>query len=227
MQVSSSRRSLPFKPRVSGDERRSVIEGAGARLFAERGYDATSLVAIAEVSHVSRAVVYDHFSSKRELYVHLVAVQGAELLRRVQEVASEPACDPGAGMSASIDAFFGWVEEHPQGWRLLFCDTPSDPELSAAHGRAHDQATLGIAALLAQAGVDQGRPLSPRRAQMLAVALKQATNGLAAWWYEHREVPRHEVVAAAMDVCWQGLRALSDGDRWIDRPPGEVRGGPR
>lgn len=214
MQVRS--RSLPFKPRVSGDQRRSVIELAGARLFAERGYDGTSLAGIAEASGVSRAVVHDHFSSKRELYMHLVAVQGAELLRRVQEVAPGPASDPGIGMSRRIEAFFGWVEERPVGWRLLFCDSPSDAELAAAHHRAHNQATLGIAALLGRAAVAQGRPIAPRRAEMLAVALKQATNGLAAWWYEHREVPRREVVAAAMDICWQGLRALSDGDRWID-----------
>ncbi len=216
MQVSV--RALPFKPRVSGDERRSVIERAAARLFAERGYDGTSLLSIAAVAGVSRAVVYDHFSSKRELYTHLVTVEGAELLRQVQEVASEPASDPAEGMSRSIDAFFGWMQEHPLGWRLLFCDSPTDAELAASHRGAHDQATVAIAALLAQAALAQGRPIEPRRAEMLAVALKQATNGLASWWYEHREVPRDQVVAAAMDVCWQGLRALGDGDRWIDRP---------
>ncbi len=171
--------------------------------------------------------MYDHFSSKRELYMHLVSIQGADLLRRVQEVAAEPASDPAVGMSRSIGAFFGWVEEHPLEWRLLFCDTPSDAELAAAHRRARDQATVGIATLLAQAAVGQGRPIAPRRAEMLAVALKQATNGLAAWWYEHRDVPRHEVVAAAMDACWQGLRALSDGDRWLDpRPGGDERDEP-
>ncbi len=58
-----TRRKLPFKARLSRRERRQVIEQAAARLFAERGYDATPFEAIASAADVTRAVLYDHFPS--------------------------------------------------------------------------------------------------------------------------------------------------------------------
>jgi hypothetical protein len=41
--------------------------------------------------------------------------------------------------------------------------------------------------------------------------------GLARWWYDHREVPRAQVVSLVMDVYWQGLERFRDGKRWRGR----------
>jgi hypothetical protein len=38
------------------------------------------------------------------------------------------------------------------------------------------------------------------------------------WWYEHREVPREQVVAAAMNALWVGFGRLADGERWAPPP---------
>jgi hypothetical protein len=35
---------------------------------------------------------------------------------------------------------------------------------------------------------------------------------MAAWWWDHREVPREALIAVAMDVLWTGLRELTGGD---------------
>ena len=48
------------------ETRRAILDAAG-RLFAERGYVATSFDAIAEAAGVGRATVFDHFASKAEL----------------------------------------------------------------------------------------------------------------------------------------------------------------
>src|SRR5438045_2276540 len=74
---------LPFKPRISGPERRARIETEAARLFAERGYQGTSMEEIAAAAGVTRAVVYDHFASKRDLHEQLLRQQGRGLLEFV------------------------------------------------------------------------------------------------------------------------------------------------
>ena len=44
---------------------------------------------------------------------------------------------------------------------------------------------------------------------MLAKASQSATNGLAQWWWEHREIPRKQVVDLSMAMLWEGFRGLA------------------
>jgi hypothetical protein len=42
---------------------------------------------------------------------------------------------------------------------------------------------------------------------MLAVAVRSVVNGLASWWWDHRDTPRADVVAAAVDLLAHGVLA--------------------
>ena len=64
-------------------ERRARIEDAAARLFAERGYAATSVEDIVREAGVSKPILYRHFESKRDLHAML-------LERRRDELAAAP-----------------------------------------------------------------------------------------------------------------------------------------
>ena len=46
---------------------------------------------------------------------------------------------------------------------------------------------------------------------MLAQLTMSALNGLAAWWWDNRDVPREQVVGTAMDLLWSGIAALGRG----------------
>src|SRR3954471_11586078 len=70
--------STPRK-RLTRVERRAVIERAATEVFAEHGYRAASIDAIARRSGVSVPVVYDHFESKRALHIHLLESHYADL----------------------------------------------------------------------------------------------------------------------------------------------------
>jgi hypothetical protein len=50
--------------------------------------------------------------------------------------------------------------------------------------------------------------------EMIAQQQIGAIQSLADWWGEHREVPREQVVASAMELAWLGLDRLSQGERW-------------
>jgi AcrR family transcriptional regulator len=189
------------------------------RVFAERGYEAASMEEIARAAEITPAVIYDHFPSKARLHVELLERQTAELLVHVGTALQSASDDPAQRMRVGVDAFFGFVEEHRFTWRMLFRDPPSDPEVASAYIRLERQATAGIAAFI-EAGAGTalaGYPDPERATQMFAEALKAAQNGLAAWWYEHPEVARDEIVERLLDLCWVGLERVAEGRRGGDR----------
>ena len=126
-----------------------------------------------------------------------------------------PRADPQPAelMRVGVDAFFRYVEEHPFARRMMFRDTPSDPDVAAAYRRLERRATGGIAAFIeVGAGAALARFDDPRQAaEMFAEAVKGAQNGLATWWYEHPEVPRGEVVDRMLEFSWVGLERVAAG----------------
>ena len=64
---------------------------------------------------------------------------------------------------------------------------------------------------------EEAFPDAPEREQMLQMVAQQmvgAMQSLADWWEMHPEVPRDEILQAAMDFVWVGQARLSQGERW-------------
>lgn len=57
---------------MTGKQRREQLLDIGRSVFAERGYDGTSVEEIAERAGVSKPVVYEHFGGKEGLYAVVV-----------------------------------------------------------------------------------------------------------------------------------------------------------
>ncbi len=122
MERETPRRRLPKA------ERRRVIEDAASALFAERGYAGTRLEDIATAAGVTKQLVYQHFRSKKELHMALLAKHRDGLLERLAAGMS------GAGPLAEriplvADRWFAYVEENPYASAMLFRDTTGDPEV--------------------------------------------------------------------------------------------------
>jgi len=197
--------------RLSPAQRRSMIVIAAMEVFAERGYERASMSEIARRAGITAAVIYDYFSSKAVLQVELLENQTNELLGYVATALLEAPDEPATQMRAGVDAFFRFVEEHRYAWRMLFRDPPLDPEVAAAYTKLERQATSAIALLIeTNAGDALARYGNPSQtAEVFAEALKAAQNALAAWWYEHSEIPREEIVARLLDLTWTGLEHVS------------------
>jgi AcrR family transcriptional regulator len=196
--------------RLSAAERRERILEAATEVFAEHGYAAASMGEIASRAGVVASVIYDHFPSKRELHIELLQIHGEDLIRRsIDEIEGDA---PERIQRSSLEAYFRFVEEDPFVWRFLFRDPPADPEIAAAWRRLHDRATAGIAGLIARGAPGATLPFDlpvETAAWMLAKASQSATNGLAQWWWEHREIPREQVVELAMAMLWEGFSGLA------------------
>src|SRR3954469_15505411 len=109
----------PPRRRLSRSERRALIERAATRLFAERGYAATSVEDVAAAAGISKPMLYRDFDSKRDLCVALLERYRDELV-----AASLARFDPAVSawreqIAAMGDTWLGWVEENPDAARLL------------------------------------------------------------------------------------------------------------
>jgi AcrR family transcriptional regulator len=104
--------------RLQGSERKRLIEDAASRLFAEQGYEGTSIEQIATAAGVTKPVVYLHFSSKQNLHLALLAKHRDELLG---QLASDMRA-PGALEYRIVDVatrWFAYVQSHPYAWQML------------------------------------------------------------------------------------------------------------
>lgn len=195
--------------RLTAAERRRAILDAGMRAFVERGYERASMREVARGAGVTTPVIYDHFSSKRELLIALLEEREAEL--RAHQ-GRERGLAPGPELARALfDGFFSWVEEHPHAWRMLFCDAPTDPEVLAAQRRLQQRAIGQIASFVAmgqevRAAAPLGRDAVDR---LIARSIYAVNNELVSWWLEHREeVSREEVVGLAHDLVMSGVAAF-------------------
>jgi len=68
-------------PRMKATARRRQLLEASIRCFAEYGYQGTTTARLAKAAGVSEPVLYQHFASKRELFVALLEQVGREVLR--------------------------------------------------------------------------------------------------------------------------------------------------
>ncbi|HEX6194634.1 MAG TPA: helix-turn-helix domain-containing protein, partial [Jiangellaceae bacterium] len=65
-------RATPSRVRMTGKQRREQLLDVGRALFAERGFDGTSIEEVASQAGVSKPVVYEHFRSKEGLFAVVV-----------------------------------------------------------------------------------------------------------------------------------------------------------
>jgi AcrR family transcriptional regulator len=195
--------------RLSADERRAVIIEAASRTFAERGYLGASMERIAAAAGVSAPLIYEHFPSKKELYVELLDLNGRALMAATtQEEGFDSVEDL---LRANVLSFFEYVRDHRPAWRMLFLDPAPDPEIAAAQHVLQAAATKRLAQVIVARlhGLRVSAKIPRKRAdELIAEAGKSALNGLAVWWWDHPDVPAETLTAVAMDLIWTGLGNL-------------------
>lgn len=197
----------PQKRRLSKPDRRQLIEEAASRLFAEQGYAATTLEQVARAAGVTRPLLYKHFSSKRELHLTLLAQHRDGLLGRLAEGLGQPG--PLAERLPRVaDSWFGYVEENPFAWLMLFRDTTGDRAIQDFYREMQTTARNALAALI-RAEPNLGLP--EERVDPTAEFFRSAMTGLALWWGEHPGVPRALVVDVVVRAVSDGLRLGASG----------------
>jgi AcrR family transcriptional regulator len=201
----------PARPRrLPADQRREQLMDVALQLFAERGFAATTMDDIADAAGVTKPLLYQHFDSKRGLYLELVDSLSQAVLQAIGK-ATAAAAGPRQQVELGFAAYFHLLHSHTDAFRLLSAaDVQRDQELSRAGRRIEELLALEIARLI-DAGLDEDH----RRLLGHAV-VGMVENAARHFLGEHGEfqaVDPAEVDRLARrlaDLAWAGLRAVHD-----------------
>ena len=199
---------------MAAADRRELIIEAARESFAEGGYHRTSLDAIAERAGVSKALLYEHFASKRELHAAMLEAHVHELIERIEAALVD--AEPGEGrLRAGLEAFFDFIEER-RGAAAIMLRNTGDPDVAVWLARLRDAIGGQVVTLMTEEAEQLIRQDPKLRGAIEMIAQQQigAIQSLADWWGEHREVPKEAVIATAMDFAWLGMERVSAGERW-------------
>ncbi|MEP6599297.1 MAG: TetR/AcrR family transcriptional regulator [Actinomycetota bacterium] len=189
--------------RMTGKERREQLLNVGRSLFAEKGYEATSIEEIAARAGVSKPVVYEHFGGKEGLYAVVVDREMQSLLNRIASALTAGHARQLVEQAAL--ALLTYIEDETDGFRVLTRDSP------VASGAGTFSTLLNDIA--SQVEYILAREFSQRRLNdKLAGMYAQMLVGMVAltgqWWLEVRKPKREEVAAHLVNLGWNGLRGL-------------------
>jgi AcrR family transcriptional regulator len=214
--MAATQDSKPTRRRLSATDRRAAILDSALQVFSSRGYHAASIDEIAQEAGISKALIYEHFPSKKDLHASLLERHVQEIFEALAQAAAGP--EPGeVRLRNGVDAFLEWVETHPRAFRLLFRDN-FETDVAELLQRLQQQATFAIAGLMATEPIEAApgdETDSQRRlaVEVFAQQLSGAAQSLAIWWREHPDVKREFLVDCVMDFAWLGLERVRGGER--------------
>lgn len=191
--------------RMSGKERREQLVSVGRRLFAEKGFDMTTVEEIAARAKVSKPIVYEHFGGKEGLYAVVVDREVSTLLSDLETSLEDQRAHPRVLMERTALAFLSYIDANEDGFRILVRDSPVSHAVGTFSSLLTDVAQRVEEILAAQLRLHR---YPPRDAALYAQMLVGMVAYTGQWWLESRE-PAKEIVAARMvNLSWYGLAAL-------------------
>jgi AcrR family transcriptional regulator len=134
--------------RLPAARRRRQLLDVAVDVFAERGFHGTSMDEVAEAAGVTKPVLYQHFDSKRDLFVELLDDVGSHLVQAVT-AAVAGASGPRHQVEAGFQAYFEFVTQETNAFRLLFGGgARRDEEFNDAVRRVEDVMAAAVASLI-------------------------------------------------------------------------------
>jgi AcrR family transcriptional regulator len=195
------------------EQTREQVLAAAARVFAKRGFHATSLDAIAEEAGFSRGAVYYNFADKEELFLELLDRRCAERAQDLREVFADTdedvqATSRQAQLAAehALDAMTGDSE-----WRALYLEFIAHAARDPAFRRRFSTRTEEMRAALEEVVVARTRPVAGAlgmEPEQLAVVIDALGIGLMSAHMLHgsRSVPP-ELFSEALALLVDGIAA--------------------
>ena len=96
-----------LRERQKAGRRRSIL-AAAQELFQREGFDETRIDRIAEQAEVAAGTVYNHFQSKGDLLLALVAQDGEEVRAAGRRLIAGQAGDPVISVRRLLESYVGW-----------------------------------------------------------------------------------------------------------------------
>lgn len=192
--------------------KRAQILAAAQRIFAERGFSATSMDAVAKLANVSKLTAYRHFGSKDELFAAAVTARCETMFEQSVPHESQ-AKDVRAALVGFGQAFLGLIL-HPDAvavHRLIVAERDRAPQLGPLfHSAAVLPTKLKLSELIATLELevsDTELAAGDLLALWRSKPMQPIEMGMPAW--SPSDIDAH--IKRSVDLCLAGWQALSRG----------------
>jgi AcrR family transcriptional regulator len=194
-------------------ERREAILRHARKLFADRGFQATTMDDVATAAGFTKPILYQHFRSKDALYTELLGTIAERLLDRLQEAVDAATSERGL-VEAAFRVYFDMVTNESDSFKLLFLQPQVSEEGSPT--RAVEAQLLSFVEPL----IPDNLEASHR--QQLAGAVVGLAEGVALVWLIEQEASGWPPVSAeegaqlaqrTATLAWGGLRSVHPDPR--------------
>jgi AcrR family transcriptional regulator len=172
------------RKKISNNRRELVssqIHERAAEMFAERGFEGTSLQDVADALDVSRTSLYHYVGGKQELLTSLIEGLSGETAKSLEALLGDDSLDPVARLRLAIEDMVTRIANRPARFRLLLL---SEPTLGPSQAKEHlDGRRRSLHALseIISIGIEAG-DLSSIDPRIAAFAILGMCNWVA-WWY--------------------------------------------
>jgi AcrR family transcriptional regulator len=197
---------------MSSAQRREQLISIGRSVFAERGFDATSIEEVAARAKVSKPVVYEHFGGKEGLYAVVVDREVRSLLDRITTALT--AGHPRELLEQAALALLDYIEGETDGFRVLVRESPVMSAAGNFSSVLNDVAHQVEHILGAEF---KARGFDPKLAELYSQALVGMVALTGLWWLEVRRPRRETVAAHLVNLAWNGLSNLEQKPGLITR----------
>lgn len=193
----------PGRIRMTGAQRRQQLLDVSRALFAERGFEATSIEEIAARAKVSKPVVYEHFGGKEGIYAVVVDREMQRLLGNFTSALQGG--HPRELLEQAAFVLLDYIEDETDGFRILIRDSPVTSTTGSFSSLISEIASQ-VEYILQSQFTSRGYETK------LAGLYSQALVGMVAltgqWWLEVRRPAKQEVAAHLVNLAWNGLSHL-------------------
>lgn len=170
-------------------------------IFAERGYQASSMDEIAERVGVSKPMLYEYFGSKEGLLVACIRQARAELLAATL-ASVEGVTSAQEALHRGLVTFFHFIDSHRRSWELLrqeaaVAGQTAMDEIEAVRQQQTEVNTTLFASYLPD--------LPHRDLEAYAEIVVGACERLAQWYVAREDVTAEDAAGLIMSMIWFGL----------------------
>ncbi|NNG18284.1 TetR/AcrR family transcriptional regulator [Naumannella sp. ID2617S] len=189
---------------MTGQERREQLITIARSLFADKGFEGSSIEEIAARAQVSKPVVYEHFGGKEGLYAVVIDREVRTLLEAIRSSLQRPGTQRDLIEYATI-ALLDYVENHTDGFRILVRDSDVGQSSGSFASILSDVASQVTDILVTEF---KTRKLDAKAAPIYAQMLVGMVGLTGQWWLDNRKQSKQVVAAHLVNLAWNGLRHL-------------------
>jgi AcrR family transcriptional regulator len=189
---------------MSGKQRREQLIEVGRKLFADKGFEGTTVEEIAAKANVSKPVVYEHFGGKEGLYAVVVDREIAALLGAITGALTTQMGGRETLERAAL-ALLDYIETSTDGFRILVRDSPAGQSTGSFASLISDVASQVEHLLAAEF---KRRKLDPKAAPLYAQMLVGMVALTGQWWLDSRKMKKADVAAHLVNLAWNGLAGM-------------------